>query len=108
MDPTVFADIPLILTDFPTGQNDSGIIAHSPTIRVPGMMHRRIVLRHIGNSYVVHCQAWDKVGEGEPCEFHHGDYFNYGGHHTLSELEAFKQANKQFRKRMKALLNEIQ
>lgn len=97
----------VILTDFPDDKNDSGIIAHGPTIKEPGLMHIRLVLRHIGNGYVVHSQGWHQAAATEPCEFFHGDYFNYSANDEADKLNAFLKANDCFRKRLKKQLEGI-
>ena len=51
---------------------DSKVIASSPLIREPGLLPHRIVIRELGDQYVVHTQV---IEPGKKPWYHQGDYF---------------------------------
>jgi hypothetical protein len=50
---------------------DDGVIAHSPVRREKGLLSHRIVIRDLGEQFVVHTQVLE---EGKKPWYNHGDY----------------------------------
>jgi hypothetical protein len=81
------------------------IIAASPIIREPGLLPRRIVIRDLGNQYVVHMQVLEP---GTKPWYHQGDYFRKGNDVSAaheSDAEALRKAWSRFEERARRSLN---
>jgi hypothetical protein len=74
------------------------IIASSPIVQGDGQMAHRIVIRNVGQKFVVHTQIFD----GEKSFFHHGDYFP-----TRGDADALKKARERFEVRARVILQMV-
>ena len=68
-------------------KDEDRIIASSPIVQGDGQLANRIVIRNLGQKFVVHTQIFD----GEKSFFHHGNYFP-----TRGDADALKKAWERF------------
>ena len=82
-----------------------GIIASSPIIpRDKQTLPHRIVIRDLGDEFVVHMQVWENDGR---TFFHHGNYFkksNAASSVAMSDREALAKAWAAFERRSRRTL----